>query len=316
MVPRLLRRVSRLHKTRTPYVLPGDNTPGAYGVPILVHVRQTKDKTKMKINLKTPISYYGGKQKLATTILKLIPEHKLYCEPFVGGAAIFFAKAPSGVEVINDTNRELINFYRVVQQDYVSLEKEIQITLHSRDLHRKAMVINGNPDMFSEIKRAWAVWALTTQSFSSILGGSWGYDVAKNTTTKKIINNRDSFTEDYAIRLQNVQIECADALRIIQSRDSKDSFFYCDPPYFNSDCAHYDGYSKDDFENLLKTLFKLRGKFLLSSYPSPILKEYTKAHKWHTIEIKSGVSVANNNSSKGQKVKTEVLTANYPIKMG
>jgi DNA adenine methylase len=105
------------------------------------------------LNMKTPITYYGGKQLMAKYILPMIPEHILYCEPFAGGAAIFFAKLPSEVEVLNDTNRELINFYRVVQNDFTSLEKEIQITLHSRDLHRKASVIYNNPDMFSELKR-------------------------------------------------------------------------------------------------------------------------------------------------------------------
>jgi len=34
--------------------------------------------------LKTPISYYGGKQKLVSTIFPLIPKHVMYCEPFVG----------------------------------------------------------------------------------------------------------------------------------------------------------------------------------------------------------------------------------------
>lgn len=263
--------------------------------------------------MKTPITYYGGKQKLAATILKLIPAHDLYCEPFVGGAAIFFAKDPSKVEVINDVNSELINFYRIVQDDFVGLEKEIRITLHSRDLFRKASVIYNNSDMFSEIKRAWAVWCLAAQGFAGILDGTWGYDIAKNTTTKKISNKRTSFTEEYAIRLQNVQIECTDAIRIIRSRDNKQAFFYCDPPYFNSDCAHYDGYSLDDFEALLKTLKGIKGKFLLSSYPSPILKQYAQACGWHQIEIKQAVSVANNNSKKGQKAKTEVLTANYPL---
>lgn len=264
--------------------------------------------------MKTPITYYGGKQKLAATILKLIPEHILYAEPFLGGGAIFFSKTKSNVEVINDTNKELVNFYRIVQNDYVSLEKEVKITLHSRDLHRKASVIYNNPDMFSEIKRAWAFWTLASQSFASIVDGSWGYDVKKDTTSKKITNKRESFTEDYAIRLQGVQVECTDAIRIIKSRDAKDSFFYCDPPYFNSDCGHYNGYSIDDFEILLKTLSVIEGKFLLSSYPSPILTEYTKKMGWYQVEIKSGVSVANSNSKKGQKIKTEVLTANYPIK--
>lgn len=262
--------------------------------------------------MKTPITYYGGKQKLASMILKLIPDHKLYCEPFIGGAAIFFSKPPSEVEVINDTNRELINFYRVVQNDLVSLEMEIRVSLHSRDLHRKAMVINSNPDMFSDIKRAWAVWMLSAQGFSSKLDGSWGYDITSNTTSKKIANKRGSFTEEYAQRLQDVQIECTDALRIINSRDTPDSFFYCDPPYYNSDMGHYDGYTIDDYEALLRCLEGVKGKFLLSSYPSEILRLYTLKNGWNQLHVEQTVSVASN-SEKPLKKKIEVLTANYPI---
>jgi DNA adenine methylase len=259
--------------------------------------------------MKTPISYYGGKQKLVSSILPLIPSHKLYCEPFFGGGAVFFSKEKSSLEVINDTNKEMINFYKTVQQDFVSLEKEIRISLHSRDLHRKAKVINNNPDMFPEIKRAWAVWVLCNQSFSSMLDGSWGYDIAKGTTSKKIHNKRENFTEEYAIRLQEVQIECADAIRIITSRDSLDSFFYCDPPYYNSDCAHYDGYSIDDFELLLKTLSKIKGKFILSSYPSVILDKYRTEFSWNQKEFIMQIS-ANGNKGK-RKNKTEVITMNF-----
>jgi DNA adenine methylase len=260
-----------------------------------------------KITLKTPVTYYGGKQKLLSEILPLIPEHVLYCEPFCGGAAVFFSKQPSKVEVINDTNQELINFYKVVQNDFVGLEKEIRISLHSRRLHKDAKVTYENPHLFSDLKRAWAVWVLAAQSFASMLDGTWGYDIKKGSTTKKISNKRESFTEEFAYRLQNVQIECTDALRIINSRDSKDSFFYVDPPYYNSDCGHYDGYSKDDFESLLKHLEKLEGKFLLSSYPSDLLKEYTTKNRWSTRTIEQRVSVC---KGAGKK-KIEVLTWNY-----
>lgn len=263
--------------------------------------------------MKTPISYYGGKQTLAALIISLMPAHTLYGEPFMGGGAIFFAKPPSAVEVINDTNKEVINFYRVVQNDFTSLEKEIRITLHSRDLFRKASVIYNNPDMFSEVKRAWAFWTLAAQGFASIIDGSWGYDIAKNTTSKKINNKREAFTEDYAIRLQNVQIECTDAIRIIQSRDTKDAFFYCDPPYFNSDMAHYDGYTIDDFENLLKNLSAIKGKFMLSSYPSDILAKYTKENGWYTKNMSMTVSVNAKDTKKPRKNKIEVFTTNYKI---
>ena len=257
--------------------------------------------------MKTPITYYGGKQKLLCEILPLLPVHNLYCEPFCGGAAVFFSKEPSKVEVINDTNSELINFYRTIQNDFTSLEKEVRISLHSRRLHKDAQVIYDNPHMFSEIKRAWAVWVLAAQSFSSMLDGSWGYDVQKGTTSKKISNKRESFTEEFACRLQNVQIECTDALRIINSRDSANTLFYVDPPYYNSNCGHYDGYSLEDFESLLKALSKIEGKFILSSYPSELLKQYTCLNGWNSKHIEQQVSV---NKGAGKK-KTEVLTRNY-----
>lgn len=265
----------------------------------------------MSTNLRPPFAYYGGKQKLSKEILEIIPCHTLYCEPFVGGGAIFWAKNPSSIEVLNDTNRELMNFYRVVQNDFVSLETEVRISLHSRDLHRKASVIYNNPDMFSEVKRAWAVWVLATQSFSAMLDGSFGFDVAEGRTSKVIRNKREAFTESYAIRLQNVTLESADALYVIKSRDAEESFFYCDPPYFNSDCGHYDGYSKEDFEMLLDVLSGIKGKFLLSSYDSELLSDFVGRFGWFQRRKEQIVSV--NAKGKTRKLKIEVLTANFPL---
>lgn len=255
------------------------------------------------------MTYYGGKQKLVSTILPLFPEHVLYNEPFCGGAALFFAKEPSEVEVLNDLNTEVINLYQVMRQDFVSLQKKINITLHSRRQHKDASVIYNNPHLFNTLDRAWAVWVLASQGFASQIDGSWGYDKGRNTTTKKIHNKAAGFTEEYAIRLQNVQLECADAIYIIQSRDHEKAFHYCDPPYFNSDCGHYGGYTEYDFERLLKTLAGIKGKFLLSSYPSPILERFVKEYGWHQQRVEQRVSV---NRGAG-KLKVECMTANYKI---
>jgi DNA adenine methylase len=235
----------------------------------------------------------------------------MYCEPFVGGGAIFFSKEPSHIEVINDTNKELINFYHILQNRFVELQKMVAVTLHSRTLHRDAQVVYEFPHLFDEIKRAWAIWVLSTQSFSAMLDGTFGYDKTDNTTTKKITNKRSQFGEAYAIRMQNVQVECADALYIISSRDTVDSFFYVDPPYFNSDCGHYNGYTEQDYENLLKMLAGIKGKFMLSSYPSDVLKRYQKANGWHYKTFESGVSI----NSKGgyMKRKWEMITTNYAM---
>jgi DNA adenine methylase len=262
--------------------------------------------------LKTPLSYYGGKQQLAALILGLIPEHRVYCEPFLGGAAIFFAKKPSKVEIINDTNGEIINFYEVLKRDFTALEKEITISLHSRKMHNHAWVIYQNPELFDRIKRAWAIWMLANSSYGCMLDGGFGYDKITGGTTKKLANKKLNFTEDYAIRLQNAQIECCDALKVIRSRDSESAFFYCDPPYVGSDQGHYDGYTQEDFDGLLSLLESIKGKFLLSSFRNKALTEAIKRKGWYSFEIKMYCSMTNRSESPRSKV--EVLTANYPIK--
>lgn len=260
--------------------------------------------------MKTPLTYYGGKQRLAETILSMIPKHRIYCEPFFGGGAVFFAKPPAELEVINDTNGELINFYRVLKTDFKNLEREIKCTLHSREYHQAAKVVLGYPQLFNDVKRAWAIWTLANQSFASKLGGTWRCDLQKSSSPKRLSNKRNSFTEEYAKRLEQAQIENRDALKVIKLWDSKDAFFYCDPPYFNSDMGHYKGYTEQDFENLLIALSELKGKFLLSSYPSEILERYTKKYKWNTKKIE-GIPVSV--SLVKRKMKTEVLTGNYEV---
>ena len=68
--------------------------------------------------MKTPITYYGGKQQMLNVILPKIPQHKLYVEPFFGGGAVFFAKAPSEAEIVNDINHRLVTFYRALKYDF------------------------------------------------------------------------------------------------------------------------------------------------------------------------------------------------------
>ena len=245
--------------------------------------------------MKTPLTYYGGKQQLASKIVSLIPEHRIYCEPFIGGAAVFFAKPKSQSEIINDINSEIVNFYEVLQRDFTALQSEVAISLHSRKLHKHAQVIYDNPEMFDRIKRAWAIWMLANMSFN----------------THSLSMKRDGFKEELAMRIQDVQIECCDALKIIKSRDNKDTFFYLDPPYVGADQGHYDGYTQEDFNALITELSKIEGKFLLSSYRNKSLTVSVKENNWYQIELK-----INNHpgaASSPSTTKIEVLTANSPI---
>jgi DNA adenine methylase len=260
----------------------------------------------------TPITYWGGKQNMADMIIRLLPPHRLYCEPFAGGAAIFFAKKPSSEEIINDRNSEIINFYEVLKSDFDALYLEVNTTLHSRKLHKHAGVIYENHDMFDRVKRAWAIWMLTTTSFGSRLNSIWGHDInGKRISTFR--HKRASFTKEFSDRLKNTHIECCDAIKVIRDNDTVDSLFYIDPPYVGADQGHYAGYTQSDFDALLNTLAGIKGKFLLSSYPNKNLTKSVKRNVWYQLDVPMNNSAAT--SSAGHLIlKTEILTANYLIR--
>ncbi|MGB1283648.1 MAG: DNA adenine methylase [Polaribacter sp.] len=260
---------------------------------------------------KTPITYYGGKINLVSTILPLIPDHKIYTEAFFGGGAIFFAKPPSETEVINDTNNMVVNFYEVVKTDFEALKTKIEATLFSRATYTVALTIYRMPHLFNKLQQAWAFYIGTNCGFSCQIN-SWGYD-KYGKRVKAFINKKMLFNQDIPKRLENTQVENNDALKVIKSRDAVDAFHYVDPPYYNSDMGHYGNYTLADYEKLLQTLSIVKGKFLLSSYPSEILEKFTKENGWHTIRMEKPLSARKAVVGKSRGRKIEVLTANYPI---
>lgn len=260
--------------------------------------------------LKTPISYYGGKQSMLKHILPLIPDHKIYVEPFFGGGAVFWAKEASRTEVINDVNANIVNFYEVLKHDFFKLREKIEATLHSRLTYKSAMVVYDCPWLFDRTTRAWAFWVVTNQGFSCKIG-SWGYDRDKR--AKTIANKIEAFKEDLTERLKTTQIEQNDAHKVISSRDTEDTFVYADPPYIDTNQGHYGGYTHEHFKRDLDALANMKGKFLLSTYPSKMLTEYVKKNNWYTRPVDKPLAAGNGAEIKQRKRKVEMLTANYPI---
>ena len=187
--------------------------------------------------MKTPVTYYGGKQRMLGIILPMIPEHQIFVEPFVGGGAVFFAKEPAKVELINDKNGEVVNFYNVVKTRFPELKALVDATLHSEKQQKEAKHIYFHPEAFDEVRRAWALWVLSHQSFYSILGSTWKCGKGRNTAVQ-LLARRESFTDAYCERLERTSIFCRDALDVIRKADHEDAFHYVDPPYFNADMGH------------------------------------------------------------------------------
>ena len=123
--------------------------------------------------MRTPITYYGGKQHLAAKIISMMPAHKIYCEPFFGGGAVFFAKPKAGIEVINDTNEMLINFYSVCREKFKDLQEKVQATLHSEAIFNRARDIYRGRLQANDVEKAWALWVMANECHAGSLYGGW-----------------------------------------------------------------------------------------------------------------------------------------------
>lgn len=259
--------------------------------------------------MRTPITYYGGKQMMLKHILPLIPPHNIYVEAFCGGAAVLFAKDACKAEIINDVNAELINFYRVAQSDYDALSAEIRNTLHSRDLHAHAAYIYTHPNLFTAVQRAWAVWCLCKMSYASKLEQTFGYDFCGRSPIR-VQNAKDYFTEDICRRLERVTIENEDALDVINRYDTANTFHFIDPPYIDTACGHYrNTFKLEDLKHLLDKLITIKGHFMLTSYPLDIVKTYIDNNEWYLYKIKKST-----NASKGsRKLREEWIICNYCV---
>lgn len=269
--------------------------------------------------MRTPITYYGGKQRISQEIILMMPKHKIYCEPFFGGGAVFFKKEKSKIEVINDHDKHLINFYTCIQNHFEDLQQLIKKTLHSEAMYLHAKDIWNNRVEVSEIEKAWAVWMITNGSYAGSMHGGWKW--CNGTTGSHsgiyIKGKRETFNKQLYDRLDQVQISCRDAMKVIQDRDTENTFFYLDPPYPGCVQQHYSGYTFEHFENLLNLLQTIKGKFILSNYHSDLLTKYIKNNSWNYREIEVDLRITNLNrgirESKTQ-YRTEVLVFNYDIR--
>lgn len=215
------------------------------------------------------------------------------------------------MEVINDVNMNVVNFYKVLQNQFEALFEKIKETLHSRATYKQALLIYNCPRLFAcePVIRARAFRVLTNQGFAHKVG-SRGF--SRSHTAKTIQNKVDAFREEYSERLRYVQIEENEAHKVIKSRDCEDAFVYADPPYIETSQGHYKGYTPLAYKRDLEVLARMKGKFLLSSFPNRVLDEFVKKHQRNVKVFDKPRTAANGRTAKRTR-KTELLIANYPL---
>jgi DNA adenine methylase len=207
-----------------------------------------------------PLAYIGGKNRLAKKILALFPKHSTYVEPFAGGAQVFFHKHPSPVEVLNDLDGDIVNFFRVCQWHHQELLRYLHYVLVGRRIFE--LLRAQDPTTLTDIQRAGRFFYLQKTSFGGlILRRNYHYHLANppNYNPARI----PEVIEEAHQRLQRVQIESLPYQEILAKYDRPATLFYLDPPYWGRKWYRFN-FSEQDFVNLNTRLRSLRGRFVLS----------------------------------------------------
>lgn len=251
-----------------------------------------------------PLSYLGGKNRLAKTIISLIPEHTCYIEPFCGGAQVFFHKEPSKVEVLNDLNEDIFNFLRVCQLHHRELVRYLQFCTVSRKWFELFQA--QKPETLSDIQRAARFFYLQKNCYGglvkrqhfaiSVQDGS-NYNPHRIPLVLHLAHER----------LLGVQLECLPYQDILNKYDRPGTFFYLDPPYFDRPYYKFN-FTREDYVGLAEILKSLRGRFLLSLNDAPEIRQI-----FASFEIR-GLALAYSSQQKAGRVYQEVLISNYALR--
>lgn len=216
-----------------------------------------------KVIKNSPLKWLGGKKNLRKVIIPKIPAHKCYVEAMCGGAWLFFAKEPSKVEVLNDIDDQLINFFRVVKTAPYALKYELAWDLVSRKLfkqYRQELVEYQN---LESVKKAKNFYYVLKCSYGG-MRNTFGY--AKTIKPSLNFKRVDGIIHDAYERLMYVYVENLDYEDLVNRYDGEETFFYFDPPYLVETSKNYKTgkWVLKDYERLKSVLKRIKGMFMVS----------------------------------------------------
>ncbi|KEQ00865.1 Site-specific DNA methylase [Snodgrassella alvi SCGC AB-598-J21] len=267
------------------------------------------------------LKWAGGKRQLLDTLIPLVPkDYSVYCEPFVGGGALFFALQPQSA-CINDVNHELIRVYTVIKNDVDVLIEQLKQFQNNKDQFYEIRSWDRNKDKYthlSDIEKAARIIYLNKTCFNGLfrVNASGEFNVPfGNYANPNIVNEPVLRAISFYFNNSEIVFNAVDYAEILKNLPDN-AFVYLDPPYDPvSVTANFTGYTKDGFSRdeqikLRKCCDELneRGiKFMLSNSATDfICDQYSK----YNIEIISAKRLVGADASKRGRIQ-EVIVRNY-----
>lgn len=238
--------------------------------------------------LRSPLNYFGSKSRIASRIVKYFPAHHTFVDVFGGSAAVLLAQPPSPVEVYNDIDGDLVNFFRVLQDPnlYAKLCWALSHTLHSRAEFELAKQKAADP-----VEAARRFMVRQRQSFGG-KGYDWSYSVHKTIGGMASVPRRwqqgIEALPAARTRFHDVQIEQADWREVMLRFDSPETLFYCDPPYHPDvrvSGKYRHEFTARDHQQFVAFLPAIRGMVALSGYQTEAYKALERGG-WKRVDFK------------------------------
>lgn len=239
------------------------------------------------------VRYHGGKWKLAPWVISHMPPHRIYVEPFGGGASVLLRKTRSYAEVYNDQWGTIVNVFRVLRDAGKAerLRRLLELTPYSRDEFFAAYHTEADDD----VERARKTILRSLAGFgSAAINGEYitGFRSNSNrsgTTPAHDWRNYPGHVPTFVERLQAVVIESRPAQHVIAAHDSPQTLFYVDPPYPHStrnmrrgNAAYAVEMADEDHEHLAQQLRNVTGMVMLSGYDCDL---YSRLYAdWYRVE--------------------------------
>lgn len=261
--------------------------------------------------------YFGSKRRLAAKIQDRLPPHSAWVELFCGSAAMTLAKDPAPIEVINDINGDIVNFFRQLQKNTAKLKRLVYFTPYARAEHELA---KKQEDELSDLERAHRFFVAAMMSINGAFGKDSGGFSFTNSYSRNGMEARVSrwngmpdHIDWVAKRLKNVRIEQQDALKLFQKfRNRPGTLAYLDPPYLGKRSRSYDFDENtiDFHQRLLASVLKAKCMTLISGYENEIYNSMLSSeHGWNKEVVKA--TTKGNNGKSFERL--EVLWFNDPF---
>ena len=198
----------------------------------------------------SPLKWVGSKNKVLPQLFEFSQFKKLwkydgFVEPFVGAGNVFLNVEHDNI-TISDNNPDLINFYKVVKNNFnkfLTLAKIKFQNTSSDEYYKNRKIFNSIGGVENSIEKAVLFIYLNKVGFRGLCRYSEksGFNVSFG--HYKTVNFPEELLINLHKKLQNVTIKNKSFVDTLRNVEHKNFLYYCDPPYFET----FDAYTKDGF---------------------------------------------------------------------